>query len=122
MVAPFGEEMESEDDEENEENHQDGSDENEVEDDDDDDGDDDGDDDDEKSKVFSNFEKKQEKVACQLKIILNFLNETFVTEKVTWLTITDGVHGNLKCLVTPGLILNSLFDYQAYTRHIGRRV
>ena len=59
-----GEEMESEDDEENEENHQDSSDENEVEGDDDDD-DDDGDDDDEESKVFSNFEKKQEKVGCQ---------------------------------------------------------
>ena len=55
-----GEEMESEDDEENEENHQDGSDENEVEDDDDDD-----DDDGEKSKVFSNFEKKQEKVGIK---------------------------------------------------------
>ena len=60
-----GEEMESEDYEENEENHQDSSDENEVEDDDDDDDDDDGDDDDEKSRVFSNFEKKQEKVGCQ---------------------------------------------------------
>ena len=58
-----GEEMESENGEENEENHQDSSDENEVEGDDDDD--DDGDDDDEKSKVFSNFEKKQEKVGCQ---------------------------------------------------------
>ena len=57
-----GGEMESEDDEENEENHQDSSDENEVEDDDDDD---DGDGDDEKSKVFSNFEKKQGKVGCQ---------------------------------------------------------
>ena len=60
-----GEEMESEDDEENEENHQDSSDENEVEDDDDDDDDGDDDDDDEESKVFSNFEKKQEKVGCQ---------------------------------------------------------
>ena len=58
-----GEEMETDDDGENEENHQDSSDENEMEDDDDDD--DDGDDDDEESKVFSNFEKKQEKVGCQ---------------------------------------------------------
>ena len=57
-----GEEMESDDDGENDENHQDSSDENEMEGDDDDD---DGDDDDEESKVFSNFEKKQEKVGCQ---------------------------------------------------------
>ena len=64
------EEMKSEDDEENGENHQDSSDENEGEDNDYDD----DDNDDEKCKVFSNFEKKQEKVGCQT--ILNFFNET----------------------------------------------